>query len=76
VVVSVFVMESWRVSLEVRRHPKVWSPNTSKVAPHEHFVGDGMMAIRSLCWSNSVNDSLGILFDAVGFWGGCAVRWL
>ena len=37
-IASIFVMASYSAAvLEVRRHPKVWSPYLSNVVPHTHF---------------------------------------
>ena len=63
VIVSVFVMVSCSAILEVRRHPKAWSPYLSNVAPHMHFFVSLMMGSRSLRWSSSVNDSLCSRFE-------------
>ena len=50
VMVSVYVMVSCDAILDVRRHPKAWSPCLSKAVPQMHCVVSGMMGSRDLRW--------------------------
>jgi hypothetical protein len=40
VIVSVLVIVSYIVSLEMRRQPNAWSPNASNDVPQAHLAGD------------------------------------
>ena len=63
VVVSVFVMESCMVVLDVRLQPKAWSPYMSNVEPHMHLVSEFMIGSLSLRCRRSVNCALAMRFD-------------
>ena len=47
-VASVVVMALCSVVLDVRRHPKAWSPYMSNVVPHMHLVAWAIIGSRSV----------------------------